>query len=490
MIVPSFKSTISGRPRWKAAGALLSAALAVAFAIFGYFLHFSLSAAEPVELLLVILVALRLGLFEASVTSVAAALSLDFLFTQPLFRFAMADVQNWIALLTFETVALFVSNLSSKVRKHAAQAQEQERRASTLYELSRSILYVQQQRPIGEQLSPIIRDLIGVDQVAFWSITEEAASGNAVSAGDLSEAAYQAYLLDRNVDDIEGRCSVRSLRLGVTLIGGMALGGWSPDPLMADAVASLAALAFERARANDQESRAQMARDAEQLRTAVLDGLAHGFKTPLTAIQAASSGLLAIGALSPMQSELVSIIDDRVTMLAQITTQLLRTAALDAGEIRLRRHTTRLAELIERVVHAQDAEVQARLRIESSPAPVEEDIDAPLVELALQQLLDNAVKYSAPETPVEIRIGRSAWETAITVCNASSAEFQITPEEKTRIFERFYRGNRDGYGPPGTGLGLSVVKKIAEAHGGRAWVECGETTTRFSFCVANVRRRP
>ena len=465
------------------AGAVLSAMFALAVAGAGFLLHLSLSAAEPLELLLVLLVALRLGLTQASVASVAAALALDYLFTEPLFRFTVSDSQNWIALLTFETIALFVSSLSTRVRVHATEAEEQRRRASTLYELSRAILYLQQQRPTADQLSPVIRELIGAKTVAFWSTTEDSSSDQSQPLSGAAQAAYQAYLGDRNADDFEKRCSSRRLRLGVTVIGGMTLQDWQPDPLMADAVASLAALAFERARANRQESRAEVARDAEQLRAAVLDGLAHGFKTPLTAIQTASSGLLAVGNLSPMQTELISIIDDRATMLSQLTSQLLQTAALDAKQIRLHRTKVLLTDLIQRGVHAQERDVQARVDFRNDPTLSEDDLDAPLFELALQQLVDNAAKYSAPETPIVITAEQGVWETTVSVSNVGRAEFLIRPDETTKIFDRFYRGIRDEYGPAGTGLGLSVVKKIAEAHHGRAWVECDESTTRFRLSV-------
>ena len=370
---------------------------------------------------------------------------------------------------------------------HSAEAEEQKKRALTLYELSRAILYVQQQRPTAEQLSPLIRDLVGVEAVTFWSKTEGASTDQSLPSTVPFQTAYEAYLGGRNIDDLENRWSSRSLRLGVTVIGGMTLQGWRPDPLMADAVASLAALAFERARANRQESRAQVARDAEQLRTAVLDGLAHGFKTPLTAIQTASSGLLAVGNLTAMQAELISIIDDRATMLSQLTTQLLQTAALEAKQIRLHRTRVRLTDLIDGVVHAQEPGVQARIVFQGTQDLLEDDVDPPLFGMALEQLVDNAAKYSAPETAIILAVEQGKWETLVSVTNEGRADFMIPAQDTTKIFDRFYRGVRDEYGPPGTGLGLSVVKKIAEAHSGRAWVECGETTTRFVFAVPRQR---
>lgn len=482
-----FRRGSAATRRKQIGSAALAGTASALLAVLGFLMHLPLSAAEPMELLLVLLVALRMGFFEASITSIVAVLCLDYLFTKPLFTLTVADSQNWISLVTFETIALFVSRLSSKVHLHAAEAEEQRRRAVTLYELSRAILHIQQQRPTAEQLIPLIREFVGVKEVGFWTTLDEGSVELSLPTSGPANVAHQAYLQQRDFDDIANHCSSRVLRLGMTATGGMSLHEWSPDPLMADAVASLSALAFERARANRKESRAEVARDTEQLRTAVLDGLAHGFKTPLTAIQTASSGLLALGKLSSMQTELVSIIDDRATMLSQLTKQLLQTAALDAKEIRLHRKKASPEDLVNNVIREQEFAVRSRVCVRPSQDVRSVYVDAPLFELALQQLIDNAAKYSAVTTPIEIGFQQGEWETFVSVENVGSIDHPIRPEERVKVFDRFYRGVRDEYGPAGTGLGLSVVKKVAEAHGGRAWVECEGSTVRFLLSLANVR---
>ena len=102
-------------------------------------------------------------------------------------------------------------------------------------------------------------------------------------------------------------------------------------------IASLAAIALERARSFEKESRAEAARQTEQLRTAVLDALAHAFKTPLTAIRTASSGLLEAGRLSADDLELAALIDEQAEHLNRLTTELLQMARIDAAEVRLQR---------------------------------------------------------------------------------------------------------------------------------------------------------
>jgi len=250
---------------------------------------------------------------------------------------------------------------------------------------------------------------------------------------------------------------------------------------MADAVASLAAVAFERAFALQKENRAEAERNTERLRTAVLDGLAHGFKTPLTAIQTASSGLLAIDPqLTPTQAELVSIIDEQATALSRLTTRLLQTAALEAGEVRLRRSKISIVSLLEDVLEEEEETTRARVNISAPEDLTAIEVDAQMIRLALLQLIDNAAKYSVGTRMIDVTVTQDETETTIEVANGGSS---IRPEEQERIFERFYRGLEAAHGPSGTGLGLSIVKKTAEAHGGRAWVECEDDMTQFFFVI-------
>ncbi len=475
------RAAVRGFSLSRAAAGLL---LATAVAWLAFKLHFNLSTAGSLQLLLVVLVSLRWGFLQATLVSVASVLLLNLLFTQPVFRFTVADAQNWVSLVTFEATALLVSGLSAKVQAQTARAKAEGDHLHTLYELSRAILLIDTRRPIGEQLSGLIRELIEVESVEVWATQEWALLPAALAGEPVEVAAHATFQAGTDRDDLARATSYRVLRLGTTPIGGLVLRGWSTDALLADAVASMAALAFERARAIEKENRSEMARNAEQLRTAVLDGLAHGFKTPLTAVQAASSGLLAIGQLTPVQAELVAVIDEQATLLNGITTRLLQTAALEAREMRLRRAPCSVAALLQGVVSEQEEATRARIRIVLQPELHAVDVDAQLAGLALLQLIDNAAKYSSVGSPICVTITQDEEETRVVVENQGST---IRPEERERIFDRYYRGSDVAHGPSGTGLGLSIVKKTAEAHGGRAWVESENNQTRFFFTVRHTK---
>jgi two-component system, OmpR family, sensor histidine kinase KdpD len=454
---------------------LLSVLVTTGVAIAAFRLHFNLSAVGSLYLLLVVFVALRWGFVQATVISVAAVFCMNYLFIPPIFEFQVADPENWIAVVTFETAALLVSGLSSKLRMHAAQVELERARTAKLYELSRAILLVDGQRSTSEQLSKLIQEIVGVDAVELWDIYEGESPASLQVAQ--TESALETFLAKADRDDPELRVTRRVLRVGTTPIGGLVLSGWESDSELADAIASLAAVAFERAHALHKENRAEAERNTERLRTAVLDGLAHGFKTPLTAIQTASSGLLAIDPqLTNTQAELVSIIDEQVTALTRLTTRLLQTAALEAGELRLRRSKASIQSLLEDALVEQDDATRARVRVSVPPGLVATEVDAQMVHLALIQLLDNAAKYSAGESPIWVAVTQDSLMTTVEVANRGSS---ISQEERDLIFERFYRGGEAAYGPSGSGVGLSIVKKTAEAHGGRAWVESKDDTTHF-----------
>ncbi len=434
-------------------------------------------------MLLVLLVALRWGFLQATLVSLTVIFCLNFLFVPPIFTFTVADPQNWVALFTFETTALLVSILSSKVQSHAAQVEEQRERAVKLYELSRAILLIDQRQPAAAQLQTLITEIFRVEQVEVTISPEPLLSVTSETSGQHGPVHLDGSSTPKDHDDPLLGTSCRLLRLGETTIGSIRMNGWSVDPLTADAVASLAAITYERAQALRREDRAEIQRDGERLRTVILDGLAHGFKTPLTAIQTASSGLLAIEHLNPAQTQLVSIIDERATMLSQMTSRLLQTAALEAREIRLRRKCDSMADVLYTLVQDQDEETKRRTIIKLPETLRDDQLDRPLVELAIQQLIDNAARYSAVGSVIEIIMTQNQSETTVIVQNTSMPGFSIKPEERTRIFDRYYRGGDAASGPAGTGLGLSIVKKTAEAHGGQVAVECLDNRTRFIFSI-------
>jgi two-component system sensor histidine kinase KdpD len=259
--------------------------------------------------------------------------------------------------------------------------------------------------------------------------------------------------------------------------------------LVLDALAALAAIAIDRHQSFENEERAETASRSEQLRAAVMDALAHEFKTPLTAVQTASSGLLELGGLTDSQRDLASLIDDEAIRLNDLCTRLLLTAKLETQQVGLQTDEVNVKELLLEVLTSRSAEeIGKRIAVAVEDPALTVRADRALVAMILVQFIDNARKYSTPDTPVEIAARTGHAEVLISVHNFGST---IPLEDRERIFDRFYRSPQLKDSVPGTGIGLSAVRKAAEAHHGHVWVISGdeEGTTFFLSLPTESKRK-
>ena len=272
-------------------------------------------------------------------------------------------------------------------------------------------------------------------------------------------------------DDPETGLSKRVLQMGNLPIGAMLLRGETRGP-MATAIAAIIAITFDRYHAFANESRTESARQTELLRSSVLDNLAHAYKTPLTVIGTASQGLEAMGNLNPAQAGLVSLIDEQTALLNQLTTRLLKTARLQSHEITPQTETVMVLSLIEDVVASlRDHLSHVQVHITVSSDDLVLCCDRSLLVALLTQYVDNAAKYGNAGSQITISGAGHAAEVIFSVHNFGPV---IPSADLDRIFDRYYRASLPDNKAPGTGIGLSVAKRTAQAQGGRVWVVSDE----------------
>jgi two-component system sensor histidine kinase KdpD len=357
-----------------------------------------------------------------------------------------------------------------------------------LYELSRRILLLDRRQTIGPQIVALIQEIFGTESVALFDAKSARMDAAGSRANDLEPLARNAYFQDSTLEGDGPHTWAHVLRLGSRPAGAIALCGPQLGRLTIVPIAALAAIALERARSFEKESAAEAARQTEQLRTAVLDALAHSVKTPLTAIRTASSGLLETGRLSPDDAELAALIDEQAEHLNRLTSELLQMARIDAAEVSLRRERLSVLTLVEDVLARYREQLCGRhVAVTDSATLLEVYGDRKILAAALEQFIDNASKYSTTGSPITVRAEENLGEVVIAVHNEGPP---ISPADRERIFERFYRAEESRHRAPGTGLGLSIAKKAAEAHGGRAWVVSEEQTgTTFFFALPRGLRR-
>jgi two-component system sensor histidine kinase KdpD len=443
-----------------------------------------------IDLVLVMLIAFRWGFIEAVVASVLAVGCLDYFYMVPIFSLYEREPQDWISSVVFVAIALAAGHFSDRIKQKAAQTESERSRLERLYLTSRDIIILDRSKEVGAQLTRLIADTFKVDAVALWDAREVRMdkAGNEAIPDDEVRGTYFHELCENDL--VAGKFK-RVLRLGTRPVGALYIRDSRHesqlDPRSVDAIASLSAIALERAHSFIAESNAEASKRSEQLRSTVLDGLAHAFKTPLATIQSASSGLLEISNLEPAETELVSLIDEEATRLAKLTNQVLQTAKLDEGQLKVDHEKIYVKGLVElyREQYADSLEDHP-LSVVDAAGDSYVWADARMLQMALFQLLDNASKYASPKSPITFRIALTDTEVVFSVQNEGSF---IAPEERLRIFQRFYRAPGSQYKASGTGIGLSVTKRIVEAHRGRVWVESDpETTTTFYLALPHIRK--
>jgi two-component system sensor histidine kinase KdpD len=433
-------------------------------------------------LVFVVLAAVYGGFWQATLISVISVACLDFFFDDPIFSFSVARVANWVELGVFEFTALVITQLSNRAHLRALEAVAERRDTLRLYQTARRILLWDSHRGPGDLVASVIREEFELDDVVLFDGPSAALHVSGDPAPGIEQRTRETYLRDSDAFASAEKSWFCVLRLGVRPVGALTICGTEMTQLTATALASLAAIALERARSLVKQNQAEAERQAEQLRTAVLDALAHKFKTPLTVIRTASSGLPAAGELSELQTELVTLIDQEARKLNDLASCLLGAPKLDSTEFAPQPEPLLLSKVLRTAI--QELEQPAdRDRFHVSAPGQEPPVfaDRALVLTALAQLIDNALKYSHPASPIET--GLVVKETAV-VLTVRSQGLVVVPADRERIFERFYRAPGAQRCSLGTGLGLSIVKTIAADHQGHVWAE-GEPGfgTKFSLSL-------
>ncbi|MBI4893584.1 MAG: DUF4118 domain-containing protein [Acidobacteria bacterium] len=422
-------------------------------------------------LMVVLGVAATSGLRVSVLISLASMLCYNFFFLPPLGRLTIADPENWVALFTFLLTALVASHLSNRAQVQAAEAKRRQHETEQLYALSRAILLTEAVRPIGTQVAQTIAQVFELSAVAildaksgqrFQGGAREVEEGDARLEEVVRVGGHRRY--DAEVLDIW------PISLGGSPIGALAAVGNRVSDGAVQSMLNLVAIALERVRTEEAANRAEVARQSEEFKSTLLDAIAHEFKTPLTSIKAAATGLRTIDPERvDDQQELTAIIDEEADRLSQLVTEAVKMAEIDAGKVKLNRiHTggEQLLESARRSFEGRGAERIAAQAIESAAVLV----DGELMVLAIRQVLDNALKYSAAESQVRCAGRVEGGSLLLRIADQGSG---IPDRDRERVFDKFYRRASTLHKVPGSGLGLHIAREITRMHGGDLWVEDG-----------------
>jgi two-component system sensor histidine kinase KdpD len=447
-----------------------------------YHFRLNLSITGFVYLIVVVLQSLLGNFTSSAAVSVLAVLCLDFFFTAPLFSFEVTNPLDVLALISFLTTGLVITRLTTKMREEAARSDHQRRQVGQLYELAQRLLALDAEKALLARSTELFQDVLGLRAVCLFDAAEVEIHCAGNSLDGLADQIRGAYSAGRDREYVNSRILIRCLRAAGKTIGAIGFEGLREPELMAGPLSALAAAMLERAHTFRNASHAAAAAQAELFRGAILDALAHEFKTPLATIVTAAGGLREVGPLRPEQLELTDTVEEEAARLSSLASRLLRAAQLDREEVKPDLKLTDMADLVATLADQYSRQWSDRkVSVRKEAAATGVMADPELLQLALRQLLDNACKYSVPGSAVTLSIDSQADWVAIRTSNSGSF---IRPDERSRIFERFYRGAEARHTAPGSGLGLYVARKIVHAHGGSLELDTGMTTDHTAFRLA------
>lgn len=426
---------------------------------------------------------LRFGRGPAAVTAVANVLAFDFCFVPPVFTFSVADAQYVVTFAVMLIVTLTIANLMASVRQQTRVAGARERRTYLLYAMSRELAAT---RGIAEMARVAVRHVAEVFQCQAVVLLPNAAgelrhpvgppAPGSLRNADLSIAQWVLDHGRRAGLDSDTLPAAPALylplgseqqRLGVlAVLPQNRRRVLLPEQRhLLETFAAQIGLAVERGKLAEVAESSRVAAETESLRNTLLASISHDLRTPLAVIAGASSTLLEHGeGLDPAAREkLAHSIETKAREMTDLVSNVLDLMRFESGQVVMRRDWQTLDDLIGSAL----SKMQERLGRHAISVRVPADlpavhVDASLVVQVFVNLLDNVVKYTPAETPVEI--SAVATENVVRVV-FDDAGPGLPPGESSRLFDKFQRGNEEG-ATVGAGLGLAICRAIVRAHGG------------------------
>jgi two-component system sensor histidine kinase KdpD len=439
-----------------------------------------------VYLITILIVATTWGIVESVIASMLAALFFSFFSESPA-GFAIVDPEDWVALGAFLIGALLAGDLSNRAQRRAAEAKARQIEVEKLYALSRSIISIMLMDSgdaIGEVLAKELASICEIPSVAIYDSGSDVVYCGGETRPPMPEARLrEAASGGSSFKDEKTGILFAPIALGGQRLGSIALHGGVLSTTAINALLNLLAITLESTRTREIATRAQAARQSEQFKSTLLDGLAHEFKTPLTSIRAATTALLgATVSDKAQQEELLTVVDQEADRLSRLVTEATHVARIEAGDLDINREWHCIDDVIKGVLSDSEPSRDGR-RINVS---LEDGLphilaDAKLVQLALRQLVDNALKYSPRKSAIDISARLSGESLTVSVRNEGEP---LSESEQARIFEKFYRGQNVRRHVAGTGMGLSVARDILRAHGGDVYLTGSSHRSGTEFVLA------
>jgi two-component system sensor histidine kinase KdpD len=448
---------------------------------------------SAVYLIAVVAVAIACGPIEAVLTAVASALIYNFLFTAPHYTLVISDPGVWLSVVLLLFVGVVVGELAALQRQRAEDARAREREARALILVSRALATRESTSAVLPQLIEILRREAGMSRV--WIALGQDQSDERVVADSDTEAKLLVPGVVNQLTRMPGDVPARWVRVhhpgpnrsvgsgysayririeaGTAAVGSLWALRSTHDPAPDRAETRLLAASADQlgqAFAHDvlaaESQAAEIARQSDALKSALLQSVSHDLRTPLATIRAAAGTLAHGNELSaPDRQESAHAIEREVEYLNRMVTNLLDLSRIEAGALRADREAFTLDDLIGRTLDRLARNLNGRhvdVAVDAPPVAV----DPTFFDEAITNVVDNALKYTP--AAADLRISARSLPDEMVRLTVEDGGPGVPADALPRLFDKFYRApGRTSSSRPGTGIGLAVARGLVEAMGGQ-----------------------
>jgi two-component system sensor histidine kinase KdpD len=475
-------------PRYLLAVVATLAATALCSLLYRFFPQLAQANMVMVYLLSSALVAVYGGRRAAVLSSVLGVLAFDFMFVPPRYSFAVSNVQYLLTFAIMLSVALIIGSLNASVRLQARVAGHRERRTALLYAMTRQLAQTRGRDEMASVAASHVSQVFASRSVILFP---DEHGGMVYPHATPREGSYTGadlgvaqWVFDHNkpaglgTDTLSGGAGLHlPLSGGERVFGVLALLPRNarrvtlPEQFrLLETFAAQIGLALERADFAAHAQAAEVRAETEAIRNALLASISHDLRTPLATIAGGAATLAGnLDALSSADRRALanSVSEEAMHMSERITT-LLDLVRLETGAIQPRFEQYELGELVGSVLHRLEARLRwHRVRIDLPETLPLLHVDGRLIEQVLENLLDNASKYTPAGS--EIRISARALRRQIEVSVEDDGP-GLPGSDPEILFEKFQRGAPES-AAGGIGLGLAICRTIVRLHNGRIWAE-------------------
>lgn len=461
----------------------LQAGIIVVFATLAALLVNTIITLDPANLVMfyllaVVIVALRLGYGPSVITAIASVLIFNFFFVPPRYTMRVGDAQYLLTFLGLFIAGVVIASLTSRTHRQTEAARRREYETAQLLSLTRTLSTTVDRDEIASRIVNHVHQSFHhpvalylehggkltlqshtegfltsrVDETLLpWTHQHRQSAGRGTETRPDAEAYYVPVMTAQH-----------SLGVLVLLLD-------QPLPMakqhLLDASATQAGLALEAVQLGEAAQQAQLLREKERLQSILLNSISHDLRTPLVSITGTLSSLLEQDTKLETKTQHALLVDalSESERLNQLVGNLLDISRLESGSLKLKRELYDLSEII------GVARTQLRERTSERRFIIHLPVDLPMIDVDITlfaqvftNLFDNALKYSSPHTPIEVKAECGDHQIKIQIGDHGMG---IPPDEQPYIFNKFFRAsNVEGRG--GSGLGLAICQGIVEAHDG------------------------